>query len=188
MTPTPRGRGGPSPPPANVVLIGFTGAGKTTVGALLAQRLGRAHFDVDEAIEERLGAIPAFVASHGVPAFRAAERVIIRECLPPRGAVVSAGAGSVLPQLTRRLLCRGAQVFFIDAPAAVLAARLSALPAERRHRPDLAQGDAAAAIGAELEARRALYEKLGVRIDGTPPAGVVADAVLGHLATRAAGA
>jgi shikimate kinase len=171
-----------------VVLIGFTGAGKTTVGAIVAARLGWTHFDVDALIELRLGPIPAFVASQGLLAFRTAERALIREGLPRCEAVVSAGAGSVLPPATRRLLCRGAQVVFLDVPAPVLAARLSALPAERLHRPDLLQGDAVAAIGAELEERRALYEKLGVRIDGTAPPASVADAVLRLVAAGPAGA
>jgi shikimate kinase len=168
-----------SPPgAARIVLIGFTGAGKSTVGALLAARLGWTHFDVDEAIERRVGPIPDFVAAYGVPAFRATERAVVREAMPRRDAVVSVGAGSVLPQATRRVLCHGARVFFLDVPASVIATRLSALPPERRHRPDLLQGDAAANIGAELEARRALYQGLGVRVDGTPPAAEVAEAVL----------
>lgn len=154
----------------------------------MAARLGWAHFDVDEVIERRVGPIPAFIASHGMLDFRTVERALIREGLPSREAVVSAGAGSVLPAATRRLLCRGARVFFLDVPAPVLAARLAALPAERLHRPDLLQGDPAAAIGAELEARRALYRKLGARIDGTPPPVAVADAVLRLVAAGQAGA
>jgi shikimate kinase len=167
-----------SPGATRIVLIGFTGAGKSTVGALLAARLGWTHFDVDEAIERRVGPIPDFVAAHGVPVFRATERAVIRESMPRRDAVVSAGAGSVLPQATRRVLCHGARVFYLDVPATDLAARLAALPPERLHRPDLLQGDAAANIGAELEGRRALYQRLGARVDGTPPAAVVAEAVL----------
>jgi shikimate kinase len=176
------------PPTSRIVLIGFTGAGKTTVGALVAGRLGWPHFDVDEVIERRVGPIPAYVASHGLLAFRAAERAVIREGMPRREAVVSAGAGSVLPPATRQLLCRGARVFFLDVPAPVLADRLAALSAERLHRPDLLQGDAVAAIGAELEQRRGLYARLGPRVDGTPPPASVADAVLRLVAGGPAGA
>jgi shikimate kinase len=172
-----------------VVLIGYTGAGKSTVGALVAARLGWPHLDVDEALERRLGPIPAYIARHGMMVFRTEERAAIREGLRRKTPlVVSAGAGSVLPAPTRRLLCRGAQVFFLDVPAPVLAARLAALPADRLHRPDLLAGDAAAAIAAELETRRALYGQLGVRVDGTPPPPAVADAVLRLIDGASAGA
>jgi shikimate kinase len=176
------------PPSARVVLIGFTGAGKSTVGALVAARLGWPCFDVDQAIERRVGAIPAYVASHGVPAFRTLERAVIREEMPPREAVISAGAGSVLPPTTRRVLCQGARVFFLDVPAPVLAARLAALPRELRHRPDLLTGDAVAAIAAELEPRRELYARLGVRVDGTPPPAAVADELVRLIAGLTAAA
>jgi shikimate kinase len=172
-------------PPARVVLIGYTGAGKSTVGALVAARLGWPHLDVDEALERRLGPIPAYLASHGMMEFRTAERAVLRERLAAGPMVVSAGAGSVLPPPTRRLLCRGARVFFLDVPAPLLAARLAALPADRLHRPDLLEGDAAAAVGAGLEARRALYERLGVRVDGSASPAAVADAVLRLVAAPA---
>jgi len=176
-------------PAARVVLIGYTGAGKSTVGALVAARLGWPHLDVDEVIERRVGPIPAYIARHGMLAFRTAARALLRVSLPRAApAVVSGGAGSVLPAPTRTLLCRGAQVFFLDVPAPVLAARLVALPVERRHRPDLLDGDATAAIAAELEERRGLYEKLGRRVDGTPPPAAVADAVLRLLAAAPGGA
>lgn len=166
---------------ANVVLIGYTCAGKTTVGARVAQRLGRPHLDVDAIIEQRLGPVAAFIERHGMPAFRTAERAFLREHLPPSGAVISAGAGTVLPPGTRALLCNGARVFFLDVSPAVLAARLAALPADQVHRPDLLRGNTAAAITAELDQRRGLYEALGVRIDASPAPDAVAAEVLRHL-------
>jgi shikimate kinase len=169
----------------NVLLIGFTGAGKSTVGAELAARLRRIHFDVDQAIEAQLGSIPAFVERHGVRAFRLAERRVIAERLPLGEAVVSAGAGSVLPLPTRSLLCDRARVFFLDVPAPVLAARLAGMAEERRHRPDLMLGDAVGAIAAELDRRRPLYLDLGTRVDGTASPGLVADSIVARLRAAA---
>jgi shikimate kinase len=166
----------------NVVLVGFTAAGKTTVGALLAARLGWPHLDLDAALEARIGLIPAYCARHGVPAFRAAERAVLAAALPPGGAVVSAGAGTVLPRATRRLLCDGARVFLLDVPPAVVLARLAALPPAARHRPDLLGGDALARVARELEARRPLYASLGAVVDATLPAAEVAAVIAARLA------
>jgi shikimate kinase len=170
-----------------VVLIGFTGAGKTRVGGIVAARLGRVHLDVDELVEQRIGPIPAFLATQGALAFRSAERAFIRECVPRAGAVVSTGAGTVMPPPTRRLLCLGARVFFLDVPAELLARRLAAMPPQHLHRPDLLRADPVLAIEAELAQRRPLYEKLGIRIDGSRAPEVVAADLLARLATCANG-
>ena len=67
----------------NIVLIGFMGTGKTSVGRLLAGRLGCAFHDLDRKIEERCGmSIPAMFREHGESYFRAREKEAV---LPPHG-------------------------------------------------------------------------------------------------------
>lgn len=169
---------------SNVVLIGFVGAGKSTVGAILAQRLGCVHLDVDGLLEARIGSIAPYVEARGVAAFRAVERAVLAT-LPAGGAVISAGAGTVLHRASRaRLLAHGAQVFFLDAPPEVLAARLHAMPPEAHHRPDLlgaAAHQTRAAVARVLAERRPLYRRLGRPIEAAQPPEEVASAILSEL-------
>jgi shikimate kinase len=176
-------------PDPNLVLIGFTGAGKTTVGAALAARLGRPHVDVDVALEAEVGPLPAFVEAVGVTAFRETEERVLRRILPAEGAVISCGAGTVRRVRSRPLVCRGARVFFLDVPAEVIAARLQAMPAAALHRPDLVAADPAvtrANVEQELHGRRSLYLALGERIDAAASVETVVEAIvtrLGHPRT-----
>ncbi len=88
-----------------IVLVGFMGAGKTTVGRLLAARLGLRFADTDLIIEERRGcSIRQIFAEDGEAAFRAAEHEVLAELMRGPGAVVAAGGGAVEYQSSRRLL------------------------------------------------------------------------------------
>lgn len=171
---------------ANVVLLGFTGAGKSTVGALVARRLGWPCVDIDARVEARHGPIVELVARRGAATFRRFEREVVAG-LPRAGTVVATGAGTVLHRGCRHRLCAGARVFFLDAPAEVLAARLMALPRAALHRPDLVPvGEARAAVVArlahELARRRPLYAGLGRPIDATLAPDAVAELVVTALA------
>src|SRR4051812_8172478 len=82
----------------NLYLVGFMGTGKSTVGRLVAQKLGFAVFDSDHEIEQREGrSIPEIFAKDGEPAFRALERRFIEEGHPASRVVVSCGGGLVVP-------------------------------------------------------------------------------------------
>ncbi len=86
----------------HLVLVGFMGAGKTTIGAEVARRLGREFRDVDAAIEAREGPIAQLFAEHGEPGFRLIEAEFIRsECDRREPAVIAVGGGAVE---TRELL------------------------------------------------------------------------------------
>jgi 3-dehydroquinate synthase/shikimate kinase/3-dehydroquinate synthase len=85
-----------------IVLVGFMGAGKTTVGRRLALIAGLPFIDVDESIERRtLKEIGEIFASEGEPAFRALERAAIAEALAGEDAVLSVGGGALEDPLTR---------------------------------------------------------------------------------------
>ena len=76
----------------NIVLIGFMGTGKTSVGRLLAARLGRAFYDIDKKLEERHGmSISAMFAAQGEDWFRAQEKEAVRDAAARSGLVISTG-------------------------------------------------------------------------------------------------
>jgi shikimate kinase/3-dehydroquinate synthase len=99
----------------NVVLTGFMGTGKTTVGRLLADDLGYRFVDTDALIEERLGPIPDLFASHGEEAFRAIERAIAVELAGQTGLVISTGGRMMLDPANVRALSANGRVFCLVA-------------------------------------------------------------------------
>src|ERR1035437_2323508 len=80
--------------PANVALIGFMGAGKTSVGRLVAENLGFEFLDTDELIQSRAGrTIADIFAKEGEPAFRALEKQVVQELSARKKTVISTGGG-----------------------------------------------------------------------------------------------
>lgn len=110
----------------NVILIGMPGCGKTSVGTLLAQRLGRPFFDADAEIERRLGCtIPAFFAREGENAFRAVETQVLAELGKRSGCVIATGGGCVTRPENYELLHQNGTLVWLRRD-------LSALPVEGR--------------------------------------------------------
>jgi 3-dehydroquinate synthase/shikimate kinase/3-dehydroquinate synthase len=96
-----------------IVLVGFMGAGKTTVGHMLAGKLGLPFIDSDLIIEDRAGrTIREIFAADGEPAFRELEHAIIAELLRGPDAVVAVGGGGVEHPATQDAL-RGSQVVYL---------------------------------------------------------------------------
>ncbi|MCY4663604.1 MAG: hypothetical protein OXC00_02945, partial [Acidimicrobiaceae bacterium] len=77
----------------NVVLTGFMGTGKTTVGRILAEHLGFDFVDTDAVIESRAGPIPEIFERAGEPGFRELERSVARELAGRTGLVIATGGG-----------------------------------------------------------------------------------------------
>jgi 3-dehydroquinate synthase/shikimate kinase/3-dehydroquinate synthase len=97
-----------------IVLVGFMGAGKTTVGRLLADKLGLRFADSDQVIEQRRGrSVREIFAEDGEAAFRAAEHEVLAELMRGPEAVVAVGGGAVENQASRRLL-RAARVIYLQ--------------------------------------------------------------------------
>jgi len=91
-----------------IVLVGFMGAGKTTVGNLLAARLGLPFTDSDQVIEQRARRpVRQIFAEDGEPAFRSLEHQVIAELLDGPPLVLALGGGAAEHPLTRVLLTRG---------------------------------------------------------------------------------
>lgn len=101
----------------NIVLTGMPGSGKTTVGRLLAEELGRPYLDVDELIREKTGMAPGeIIAAQGEPAFRDVETEVIRAVAERNGCVIATGGGAILRRENVDLLRRNGKLFFLDRP------------------------------------------------------------------------
>ena len=106
----------------NIVLSGMPGAGKSTVGRLLAQELNRPFFDLDEEIVRLAGrSIPEIFATDGEATFRNLETEVLREVLAnQKGIVLATGGGAVLRDENVDLLHRNGKICFLDRPLEAL--------------------------------------------------------------------
>jgi shikimate kinase len=123
-----------------IILTGFMGAGKSTIGPLLAQCLKWDFLDTDSVIESRTGkTIAEIFAEQGEAAFRALEAETIREQTARRNLVLALGGGAIETETTRELLAKLGHtcVLFLDAPLGILIARCLAQPTAAQ-RPVLA--------------------------------------------------
>ena len=127
----------------NIVLTGFMGSGKTTVGRILAQRLERRFVDTDAVIESRHGAISRIVSQDGWSVFRAMERDVARDLAGSSGLVISTGGRLMLDSECAVRLEPGSDVVWLKAdPAAIVARVVHAPGADPSKRPLLIANNA----------------------------------------------
>ncbi|MDX6364202.1 MAG: shikimate kinase [Streptomyces sp.] len=166
-----------------VVLVGPMGVGKSTVGALVAERLGRAYRDTDDDIVAEQGrTIADIFLDDGEPVFRAVEKQAVRRALAEHDGVLALGGGAILDDETRALLSGHRVVYLsMDVEEAVqrtglnVARPLLAVNPRRQWRE-------------LMEARRPLYTEVAdavVATDGRTPE-EVAQAILDALELKEA--
>jgi len=160
-----------------ILLVGMMGAGKSTVGELLAYRLGWAYRDSDADVEAATGlTVPELFVRHGEDAFRQAEAdALARACSGDDPVVVSVAGGAVLRPDTRRLLRASGTVVWLRARPETLAARVG----DGAGRPLLGE-DPATALRLLDEVRAPHYAEvadLTIDVDDLAPAEVAADII-----------
>jgi shikimate kinase len=139
----------------DVFLIGFMGAGKSTVGRVVAERLGAPFVDLDEEIERAEGtSVGRLFESGGEPGFRDAERRALRRVAAQGGTVVACGGGCVTDEGCRTLLDGAGPVVYLRVTSQEALARVGS---DTTGRPLLRNGDPSA-VADLLRSREALYE------------------------------
>jgi shikimate kinase len=144
--------------PKNIVLIGFMGCGKSTVGRELQQRLGYPLIDMDTLIEQRVGkAIATLFEELGEPAFRDIETHLLEELYAPDAPrrIISTGGGVIIRRENRTLLRQLGYVVWLQAPVSTILDRTS----RNRDRPLLHTDDPRARIEALLAERTPWYRE-----------------------------
>jgi shikimate kinase len=127
-----------------IVLIGFMGAGKSTVGPILADRLGWRFVDADHELETETGTtIAQLFTTHGEPGFRELEAGVVARLLRHHEIVIALGGGAIESALTRSVLSASTStcITFLKAPLNVLIRRCEEQP-NAAVRPILQQKDA----------------------------------------------
>ena len=164
--------------PARIVLVGFMGAGKSTVGPLAAQRLGWAFLDLDDDIEAAAGrTVPEIFATDGEAAFRAAERASAERAGRRERLVLATGGGAFTVPETRRVLQQGALTVWLRCALDALLARI---PADGS-RPLAANR---ATIEPLLMGREASYALADLTVDTTHTAPADVARIIAEAATR----
>lgn len=141
----------------HLFLTGYRGCGKTSVGPILAARLGRPFVDADVALEtDAKMTIHEIFAAEGEAGFRDRETTTLRKLAAGEPAVIATGGGAVLRGENRDLLRAAGFVVWLKAPAEVLWVRITADPSTASRRPNLAGGGFAEVVSL-LAAREPLY-------------------------------
>ncbi len=148
----------------NLILTGFMGTGKTSVGRAVAGQLSRPFVDTDDWIAARAGkTVKAIFQDDGEDRFRAWEAEACAEFSEPRGLVIAAGGWTLGPAQNREALQRGGRVICLFAEPQAILARLSGAA----DRPLLAGDDRQADIQALLSRRERTYRSFAWQVDTT---------------------
>lgn len=163
----------------SIVLVGLMGAGKTTVGRRLAQRLGLPFVDADTEIERAAGeTIPEIFERHGEAVFRDGERRVIARLLEQGPQVLATGGGAFMDPTTRaNIAARGISVW-LKADLDILMRRVG----RRSNRPLLKQGDPRGTMEKLMTARYPVYAEADITVESLEgPHETVVDEVMAKL-------
>jgi 3-dehydroquinate synthase len=145
-----------------IVLVGLSGVGKSTIGGILAERLGWPLLDTDDLITQREGKTPAeIITSRGEPAFRDIERLVVQEAAQRVPAVIATGGGAFQMAASRRVLGERGLICYLDATPVEIARRLREAP-QASERPLLEGEDIEARLQELDDERRHSYSHADV--------------------------
>lgn len=114
-----------APDRQNIYLVGFMGAGKTTVGRLLTERLNRPFYDTDGLIEQRTGkTISQIFEKHGENYFRMTESEVIRETAKSMGAIIALGGGAIMHKENWQVIQKTGRVVYLKWDPDTLLSRI----------------------------------------------------------------
>jgi shikimate kinase len=150
----------------NIVLTGFMGTGKTTIGRLLADQLRREFVDMDIVIEAAEGRpIHRIFAEEGEPYFRQVEANLCRELAAQAGLVIATGGGALVVEANLRVMEESGLVVCLDCQPEVLWQRIG----QSEDRPMLATRDENrfARLAALVEQRKPAYARIERHLDVT---------------------
>jgi shikimate kinase/3-dehydroquinate synthase len=173
----------PHPKNNNIFLVGLMGAGKTTIGRLLARKLNRRFVDADHEIEARTGAtIPWIFEIEGEACFRRREADVIRDLSAQQGLVLATGGGAVLDPVSRALLAERGTVIYLRASIGSILQRT----AHDKNRPLLQTADPRGKLEQLWTERDPLYREIAdLVIDtGRPNVQSMVQTILDQLAAQ----
>lgn len=156
----------------NIFFVGLMGAGKTTVGKLLAKRLGKTFHDSDHEIEAKTGVqIPVIFELEGEAGFRKRETAAIAELVTMNDIVLATGGGAVLAKANRENLSQHGTVVYLRANVHDLWQRTR----NDKHRPLLQTADPRAKLEQLFAERDPLYREIAdITVDtGDQPVGII---------------
>jgi shikimate kinase len=155
----------PHPLDRPIVLIGLMGAGKTTVGRRLAQRLGLPFVDADEEIEAAAGmTISEIFQMFGEAYFRDGERRVIARLIDGSPKVIATGGGAFMNERTRALILENATAVWLEADLDTLVERVR----RRSTRPLLKDRDPREVLGELAKVRNPIYALAPIHVRSQP--------------------
>ena len=162
-----------------IVLVGLMGAGKSSVGRLLARRLGLIFHDADDEIEKAAGiSIEDYFERHGEAAFREGEHKIITRLLIGPPLVLATGGGAFMDPRTRETILKRGISIWLRAELDVLLERVM----RRRNRPLLKRGDPREIMAKLIAERGPVYAKADLTVtSGQEPHKEVVDRIIAAL-------
>ena len=176
-----------APPALRIYITGFMGGGKSTVGPLIAARLGYEFVDLDDLIEAREGkSIPEIFRERGEQDFRSLERHELGLLSTRDRIVVATGGGALTDQGSREIIRRSGLLVYLEVPFEILIARLRG----RRGRPMIAADDGTVLgeeqlrerISSLLRSREPLYRRADIIVDaGSQSPALTVSAILKSL-------
>ena len=167
-----------------IILTGYRATGKSSIGKILADLLGFAFIDTDEAIEKRQGeTIAEMVGRGGWDLFRSKEENLLLELARNKNKVIATGGGSVMHEKAWAKLRKNALVVWLTADIKTICQRLAADSETDDQRPPLTEMGTMHEIAMVLNQRQPLYEKssdITIHTEGKKPE-EVADIILNEL-------